>query len=104
MAYAVAISGAAAREAADLPAEARVALSAVLRELAEEPWTGQPYDPRWSPEFRTVAFGDGGLVTYIVSERRQLVVVEQVIWVALVLGWAADVTGTGRHLQLRELR
>ena len=82
MAYAVAISGAAAREVVGLPAEARVSLSAALRELADDPWTGQPYDPRWSPEFRTVAFGDGGLITYVVSERRQLVVVEQVVWVA----------------------
>jgi hypothetical protein len=32
--------------------------------------------------FRTGAFGDGGLITYIVSERRQLVVVEQVVRVA----------------------
>ena len=82
MACEVAISGAAAREAAGLPAEARASLAAVLRELAEDSWTGQPDDPRWSAEFRTVAFGEGGLITYVVSEGRQLVVVEQVVWLA----------------------
>jgi hypothetical protein len=45
---------------------------------AADPWSGQPYDPRWSPEFRTIAFGNGGLVTYVISEHRQTVLVEQV--------------------------
>lgn len=45
-----------------------------------------PYDPRGSLEFRTVVFGDGWLITYIVSERCLLAVIEQVVWVASVHG------------------
>jgi hypothetical protein len=37
---------------------------------------------RLSQPFWRISFGDGGLVSFIVSRRRQLVVVEQVMWIA----------------------
>jgi hypothetical protein len=63
-----------------MPPAARTALADVLEQLAADPWSGEPYDTRWSPEFRTITFGNGGLATYVISERRQAVLVEQVIW------------------------
>lgn len=80
MAYKVVVSGAAARQAAGMPAAARITLASILEQLAEDPWSGQVYDVRWSPEFRTIEFGESGLATYVISERRQTVLVEQVIW------------------------
>ncbi|MGH3280311.1 MAG: type II toxin-antitoxin system RelE family toxin [Trebonia sp.] len=79
MAYEVTVSGDAARQAASLPPEGRDAFTSALEQLADDPWSGDPYDTRWSPEFRVITF-DGGLATYIVSERRKAVVVEHVIW------------------------
>jgi hypothetical protein len=79
VAYEVTVSGSAAIQAAGMPREARDSFTAVLERLAEAPWSGEPYDTRWSPEFRVITFG-GGLATYIVSERRKAVVVEHVIW------------------------
>jgi hypothetical protein len=69
VAYEVVVSGTAARQAAGMPAAARATLADVLGQLAADPWSGQPYDLRWSPEFRTIAFGSGGLATYVISER-----------------------------------
>jgi hypothetical protein len=80
VAYQVVVSGAAARQAAGMPAAARTALASTLGQLAADPWSGQLYDQRWSPEFRTITFGSGGLATYVISERRQTVLVESVIW------------------------
>jgi hypothetical protein len=81
VAYAVTVSGEAAREIVGMPAAARIALTDVLEQVADDPWSGDPYDPRWSAEFRTIAFGSGGgLATYVVSERRRTVLVVHVIW------------------------
>jgi len=80
VAYEVVVSATAARQVAGTPAAARTALADVLEQLAANPWSGEPYDTRWSPEFRTITFGSGGLATYVISERRHTVLVEQVIW------------------------
>lgn len=80
MAYEVTVSATAARQAAGMPPSARTAFADVLQQLAADPWAGEPYHPRWSPEFRTITFGGSGLATYVVSDRRQAVLVEQVIW------------------------
>ena len=80
MAYEVVVSATAARQVAGMPPAARTALAGVLEQLAADPWSGDPYDIRWSPEFRTITFGNGGLATYVISQRRHIVLVEQVIW------------------------
>jgi len=80
VAYEVTVSGTAARQAAGMPSGARAALADVLQQLATDPWAGEPYHPRWSPEFRTITFGGSGLATYVVSDRRKAVLVEHVIW------------------------
>jgi hypothetical protein len=80
VAYQVVVGDTAARQAAGMPAAARMALADVLGQIADDPWSGEPYDARWSPEFRTITFGSGGLATYVISERRQTVLVESVIW------------------------
>lgn len=80
MAYEVTVSGIAARQVTGMPHAARTALADILAELAADPWSGDPYDPRWSPEFRTITFGGSGLATYVISERRHVVLVEHVIW------------------------
>lgn len=68
--------------AAALPGEARRALASALNRIASDPMTaGSAYDPRWPPEFRTVPFGDGGLVAYIVLGKRRQVVIEEIMWV-----------------------
>ena len=82
MAYQVTVSPAAARQVAGMPPAARVALAGVLERLAADPWAGEPYHPRLSPEFRTITFGSGGLAAYIVSDRRQVVLVEHVTWLS----------------------
>jgi hypothetical protein len=68
------------QELVTLPAEARAALAGVLEQLAADPWAGSPYDPRWSPEFRTMPFGGAGLAAYVISERRRSIVVEHITW------------------------
>lgn len=80
MAYEVTVSDSAARQIAGMSDTARTALAEALAQLADDPWSGDPYDPRWSPEFRTIAFGGAGLATYVISERRRVVLVEHVIW------------------------
>ena len=78
--YEVSYSTAAGEVIDALPRPVRHALAKVLEQVAADPVSGQPYDTRWSPEFRTIEFGGGGLVTYVVSERRKAVLVERVIW------------------------
>jgi hypothetical protein len=56
----VAVSGTAARQIAGMPPAARTALADVLGQLAADPWSGAPYDTRRSPEFGTIACGNGG--------------------------------------------
>jgi hypothetical protein len=81
VAYEVVVSGAAARQAAGMPAAARTALAEALDHLAADPWSGEPYDAKWSPEFRTTTFGESGLLAYVVLERRRQVVIEHVTWI-----------------------
>jgi len=70
------------------------------QQLAEHPWLGRPYAPRWSPEFCAAAFGDGGLITFVVSEPRRLVVLEQVIWVWPEC-WSGITAGSCRAIPAR---
>jgi hypothetical protein len=63
-----------------LPPAARSALAGVLRQLAADPMAGDPYDARRPPEFRTMPFG-GGLLAYVVLQRKRQVVIEHVTWI-----------------------
>jgi plasmid stabilization system protein ParE len=78
--YEIRYAPAAADAITGLPAAARHALLDVLRQLADDPMAGTPYDYRWPPEFRTTPFGDRGLLAYVILHRRRQVVIELVTW------------------------
>lgn len=63
-----------------LPRAARRALLETLERVAADPMSGEPYDHRWPPEFRTITFGEHGLLAYVVLHRQRQVVIEQVTW------------------------
>lgn len=57
----------------------RRALADVLAQLGRDPLVGQRA-PGYLPEFHTVAFGEWGLVFYLILERRATIVLLDVIW------------------------
>lgn len=65
-----------------LPREALVALAEAVTVLELTPWAGDPLvDRNPGGAVRTIAFGEGGLVTYVVLEEIQRVDLLQVHWV-----------------------
>ena len=58
---------------------ARQALADAIEQLRREPTVGQRA-PGYLPEFRTLAFGEWGLVFYLVLERRGTVLLLDVVW------------------------
>ena len=80
MPYEVAFDEQALRQRRALPLEEKAALGDALRNVAADPYPGTRYDPRHPPELRTMAFGEWGLLAYLVRERQQRVVVLDVTW------------------------
>jgi len=52
----------------------------VLDQVRADPWAGQPMRG-WPPEFRTVLFGERGLLTYLIRERQRVVLLLSILWV-----------------------
>ncbi|MGH3939367.1 MAG: hypothetical protein ACRDTG_12165 [Pseudonocardiaceae bacterium] len=73
-----------AREAVSaLPGEALVGYAEALGMLKLFPWSGPPFrEDNPDGNIRTLSFGSGGLVTYLVLERDQEVHVLEVQWVS----------------------
>jgi hypothetical protein len=69
-----------ARAQADgLPPAGQQALADVIEQLGRDPWAAQRL-PSYPREFRTLAFGDWGLVAYLIRERQATVVLLDLIW------------------------
>jgi hypothetical protein len=69
-----------ARAQADgLPPAGQQALAAAIEQLGRDPWAAQRL-PSYPPEFRTLAFGDWGLVVYLILERQATIVLLDLIW------------------------
>jgi len=69
-----------ARAQADglLPAAKR-ALAEAIEQLGHDPWLGQRA-LGYLPEFHTWAFGEWGLVFYLIRDRRSTVLLLDIIW------------------------
>jgi len=55
-------------------------LADVLDQVRADPWAGQPMRGL-PPEFRTVLFGERGVLTYLIRERQRVVLLLSVVWV-----------------------
>ena len=77
--YRVEYSRQARAQADGLPPAAKRALAEAIERLGREPWLGQRA-PGHPPEFHTWAFGEWGLVFYLILERRGTVLLLDVIW------------------------
>jgi hypothetical protein len=51
----------------------------VVERIRRDPWVGQPA-PGDLPEFHTLAFGEWGLVFYLILERHNMVLLLDIIW------------------------
>ncbi|MGQ0467438.1 MAG: hypothetical protein ACT4QG_19245 [Sporichthyaceae bacterium] len=80
--YAVELAGEAPRQVEALPAAA-LAFFAELRVVLETaPWSGAPYrNDNPDGPVRTAAFGEGGLIAYLILERQRRVEIFEVFWV-----------------------
>jgi hypothetical protein len=66
-------------QANSLPPAGQQALAAAIEQLGRDPWAAQRL-PSYPPEFRTLPFGDWGLVVYLIRERQATVVLLDLIW------------------------
>jgi hypothetical protein len=58
----------------------RRALDEVLERLGRDPAQGPRYRAGYPAEYRMLPFGEGGLVVYLVHERRRVVVLLDIVW------------------------
>jgi hypothetical protein len=65
---------------ATLPVAGRRALDEVLEWLGNDPTQGPRYRAGYPAEYRMLSFGEGGLVVYLVHERRRVVVLLDIVW------------------------
>jgi hypothetical protein len=77
--YRVDYSRQARAQAASLPSAGKRALVEAIEQLGRDPWLGQRA-PGYLPEFHTWAFGELGLVFYLIRERRGTIVLLDLIW------------------------
>jgi hypothetical protein len=68
-------------QVAALPGDALASYAEVVALLAVAPWSGEAYDRR-RPEanLRTLAFGQRGLVIYLILDDQRRVAVLRVLW------------------------
>lgn len=78
--YEVVYAGPVRDEIETLPAVAKRALREVLVAVAADPWAQLLYHPRHPEEMRTVAYGDWGVLVYVISEKSRRVIVAHVTW------------------------
>jgi len=50
------------QQAAHLSQTTRAAFADAVGQLRDDPWQGMPYRPGYPPEYRTLAFGEWGIV------------------------------------------
>jgi hypothetical protein len=81
MSYEIDIDPAAQHDIAALPATALHALAEAMTVLELTPWNGRPINPdNPTGSVRTLAFGAGGLLTYLILETDRRVDVLIVAW------------------------
>src|SRR6266536_3317556 len=68
------------QQVAALTSQARCALAGTLEQLAGNPHGGTRDHPRHPPEMLTAAFGDWGVLVYVISERHRRVIIVHVTW------------------------
>lgn len=78
--YRVEFSQQAQQQAAQLPEIARGALADAVEELGRDPWQGTAYRPGYPPEYRMLAFGEWGIVVYVVGTRAATVMLLELAW------------------------
>jgi hypothetical protein len=78
--YEVVFAAQVEQQIATLPQQARLALAGTLEQLSGDPQAGMRYHPRHPPEMLTAAFGGGGVLVYVISERHQRVIIIHVTW------------------------
>jgi hypothetical protein len=77
--YRVEYSRQARAQADSLVPAGKRALAEAVEQLGRDPWLGQRA-PRYAPEFHTWAFGEWGLVFYLIRERRGTILLLDIIW------------------------
>lgn len=64
----------------DLPAAGKRALADAVARLRNDLWQGDPYRRSYPPEYRMLAFGEWGVLVYVIVERIATVTVLETVW------------------------
>jgi mRNA-degrading endonuclease RelE of RelBE toxin-antitoxin system len=80
--YRVEFSRDARAAANDLPPTGKRALADAVARLRSDPWQGDAYRRGYPPEYRMLAFGEWGVLVYVIAERTRAVTLLDLLWAA----------------------